>query len=276
MRAIDKAIWYIENHFREDISLDTLATIAGVSKYHLSRMFCYAVGKPISRYLRLRRLSNAAIALAAGEPDILDLALSMGYGSHEAFSRAFKEYFGMTPEQVRQQAHTDNLHLVEAIQMQATEPEQLQEPRFEKAGQLRLVGISRHYTFDKLAEIPNQWQSFAPAIEHIAPDMNSVTYGVVYNPADESFDYLSGVELPAGAETPVNMYRLDISAQTYAIFKHPGHVANVRVTCDAIWSEWLPQSNVDVLEAPWFERYGLNFDPQTGEGGLEIWIPVVR
>ena len=71
MKAINKAIWYIENHYRDQVSLDALAEVAGVSRYHLSRMFCYAVGQPISRYIRLRRLSTTAIALAAGESDIL-------------------------------------------------------------------------------------------------------------------------------------------------------------------------------------------------------------
>ena len=78
MKAVEKAVWYIENHYREEISLDDLARLSGVSRYHLSRIFCYAVGQPISRYVRLRRLSRAAESLASGERDILNLALSVG------------------------------------------------------------------------------------------------------------------------------------------------------------------------------------------------------
>ena len=274
MKAINKAIWYIENHYREQVSLDALADIAGVSRYHLSRMFCYTVGHPISRYIRLRRLSTAAIALAAGETDILDLALSIGYGSHEAFTRAFKDHFSITPEQVRSKGHTDDLNLTEAISMALNKAPTLDDPRYENIGELNIVGISRYYPFENVGEIPDQWQSFAPKIPQIVTGGTPETYGVIYNGGDESFDYLSGAELPAGKETPKNMVALKIPAQTYAVFWHSGHVATLRETCDAIWSDWLPSSGKTVVEAPWFERYGAQFNPVTGSGGLEIWIPV--
>ena len=170
MKSIDKVIWYIENHYRDSISLEDLAAVAGVSRYHLSRMFCYAVGQPISRYIRVRRLSNAAIALAAGESDILGLALSLGYGSHEAFSRAFKKCFCQTPEQVRKQGHTNNLSLMEAIQMQQGKAKELAEPRLKNQGRLQIAGHSRHYPFEAVAGIPDQWQSFVPLIHRISGD----------------------------------------------------------------------------------------------------------
>jgi len=247
MKAIDKAIWYIESHYREHISLESLADVAGVSRYHLSRIFCYTIGQPISRYIRLRRLSTAAIALAAGETDILDLALSIGYGSHEAFTRAFKEHFSITPEQVRAQGNT---------------------------GELNLVGLSRFYPFEKVAEIPDQWQSFAALIPCVTSEDKPFTYGVIYNGGDDSFDYLSGVKRPTGRSSPQNMVCLKVLPQSYLVFRHPGHVATLRETCEAIWSDWLPASSRTPEEAPWFERYGREFDPVTGKGGLEIWIPV--
>ncbi len=274
MKAIDKAIWYIENHYREQISLDSLAEVAGVSRYHLSRMFCYAVGEPISRYIRLRRLSTAAIALAAGETDILDLALAIGYGSHEAFTRAFKDHFAATPEQIRAKGTTNNLKLMEAISMTQDKASDLAEPRLERLGALHLAGISRFYPFEQVAGIPDQWQSFAPLIPQITTAPKPTTYGAIYNGSDNSFDYLTGVELPAGKDAPQNMVRLTVTPQSYLVFEHPGHVSGLRETCNAIWADWLPGSGKSVVEAPWFERYGTAFDPMTGAGGLEVWIPV--
>ena len=222
MKAINRAIWYIENHYRDHVSLDVLAEVAGVSRYHLSRMFCYAVGHPISRYIRFRRLSTAAIALAAGETDILDLALSIGYGSHEAFTRAFRDHFSVTPEQVRAQGHTNDLNLTEAISMEQNKATTLKAPRYEKLGELNIIGISRHYPFDNVGEIPDQWQSFAPMIPQIVNNEKPDTYGVIYNGGDDSFDYLSGVELPAGNEALKNMVLLKVPTQTYAVFWHSG------------------------------------------------------
>jgi AraC family transcriptional regulator len=274
MKAIDKAIWYIENHYREPICLDSLADVAGVSRYHLSRIFCYAVGQPISRYIRLRRLSTAAIALAAGETDILDLALSVGYGSHEAFTRAFKEHFSSTPEQIRKQGHVDNLTLTVAVSMEQKKTMSIAKPRIEQLDDLTFVGISRHYPFAKVAEIPDQWQSFTPLIAQVTDNPSPATYGVIYNGGDDSFDYLSCVELPAKEDPPQNMVVLKVPAQTYLVFWHPGHVATLRESCHAIWSDWLPASDKSMVEAPWIERYGQEFDPETGAGGVEIWIPV--
>lgn len=277
MKGIEKAIWYIENNYRKGVSLDEIAEIAGVSRYHLSRMFCYSVGLPISRYIRLRRLSRAAIALSLGEPDILDLALSIGYNSHEAFSRAFKDYFNKTPEQVRNSRHLNDLTLLEPKQMERTNTISLPEPRFEDSSKrLEITGISRHYPFDAVAAIPDQWQSFAPLIARISTTQNPTTYGVIYNNGDDSFDYLSGTEVTKDSSNPDNLVTIDIGPNRYAVFQHTGHVATLRDTCDAIWSDWLPTSGKTVIEAPWFERYGEQFDPRTGEGGLEVWIPISK
>ena len=275
MKAVEKAIWYVESHYREAISLDTLASVAGVSRYHLSRMFCYAVGLPVSKYLRIRRLSAAAIALAAGEPDILDLALSLGYGSHEAFSRAFKELFAATPEQVRAQGHTDNLKLLEPQSMETSTSVSLAEPRSEKLGPISLIGHSRHYPFEKVSGIPEQWQAFAEVLPTISNDPKPTTFGVIYNGCDDSFDYLSGVDAKVCPGNVGNVVKIELESQTYLVFDHTSHVSSVRETCAAIWSNWLPNSDVKVIEAPWFERYGKSFDPITGNGGLEIWIPII-
>lgn len=93
MPAAEKALWYIESRYSTDIALTDIAKIAGVSPFHLARFFQAATCWSVVRYLRARRLTAAARLLAAGAPDILDLALNTGYASHEAFTRAFREQF---------------------------------------------------------------------------------------------------------------------------------------------------------------------------------------
>jgi AraC-like DNA-binding protein len=117
LNPVAKALWFIENNFAGELTLDEIADVAGVSRYHVSRAFGEALGRPITRYVRGRRLTEAAKALVAGATDILTVALESGYGSHEAFTRAFREQFGQTPESVRAQRHLDNLELVEAHTM---------------------------------------------------------------------------------------------------------------------------------------------------------------
>ena len=104
MNPVAKALWYIENNFAGELTLDAIAGVAGVSRFHASRAFGEAIGRPITHYVRGRRLTEAAKALASGAQDILTVALEVGYGSHEAFTRAFREQFGVTPETVRARA----------------------------------------------------------------------------------------------------------------------------------------------------------------------------
>ena len=92
MNPAQKALWFIESHLAGELSLDTIAAIAGVSRFHLVRAFAAATGFSVMRYVRARRLSEAAQALADGAPDILTIALDSAYGSHEAFSRAFRDH----------------------------------------------------------------------------------------------------------------------------------------------------------------------------------------
>src|SRR6188474_2954933 len=117
LNPVAKALWFIENNFAGELTLDQIADVAGVSRYHVSRAFGEALGRPITRYVRGRRLTEAAKALVAGATDILTVALESGYGSHEAFTRAFREQFGVTPEAIRTRGHLHNIDLMEPIKM---------------------------------------------------------------------------------------------------------------------------------------------------------------
>ena len=86
----DKALWIIERNSTQPLTLDGIAAACGVSRSHLAHAFGTATGVSVMQYVRARRLSAAARALAAGAPDILSIALEAGYGSHEAFTRAFR------------------------------------------------------------------------------------------------------------------------------------------------------------------------------------------
>src|ERR1700687_3859830 len=115
MDPVGKALWFIESHFAREITFEDIAAASGVSRYHLSRAFGAATERSVMRYVRGRRLTEAAKSLAAGATDILSVALDAGYGSHEAFTRAFRDQFGLTPETFRAQRRIDTIELVEPI-----------------------------------------------------------------------------------------------------------------------------------------------------------------
>ncbi|AMX97020.1 MULTISPECIES: AraC family transcriptional regulator [Mesorhizobium] len=275
MNPTEKALWFVESHLPEAISLDDVAQSSGVSRFHVTRAFGAATGRSVMGYMRSRRLTEAARKLAGGAPDILVVALDAGYNSHEAFTRAFRDQFGTTPELVRAQGSTNNLDLVEPILMDQSFLTNLEPPRFETSRPFLIAGLGERYSCETSAGIPMQWQRFAPYIGNIPGEISGVFYGVCLNGDDAgNFDYVVGVEVSGFADLPKDFYRVRVPAQKYAVFSHREHISSIRRTINTIWNSWLPDSGHEIADAPEFERYGPEFDAHSGNGGLEIWVPV--
>jgi AraC family transcriptional regulator len=275
MNPAQKALWFIESHLADALSLDEIAAIGGISRFHMVRAFAAATGLSVMRYVRARRLSEAARALADGAPDILSLALEADYGSHEAFTRAFRDRFGVTPEAVRASARFDNLPLQEPIMMDSTALDNIPAPRFVTSTPLLIAGLDERYTWESGAAIPGQWQRFHQCVQNIPGRIGLVAYGVCCNGDDAgNFDYIAGVEVSDFSDLPRAFSRVRIPEQKYAVFAHGDHISTIRRTINTIWNQWLPASGLKAADAPNFERYDENFDPLTGNGGFEIWVPV--
>ena len=276
MNPAQKALWYIESHLAGPLSLDEIAAVAGVSRFHLVRAFAAATGLSVMRYARARRLSNAARALGAGAPDILSLALEADYSSHEAFTRAFRDHFGVTPESVRAATCLEHLKLQEPIVMISTALDHLKPPRFETGKALLVAGVGERCTHENEgAFIPSLWQRFNQTIDNVPGRIGKVAYGVCCNGDDAgNFDYVAAVEVTDFSDLPREFQRVRIPEQRYAVFTHAEHISSIRRTVNTIWNHWLPASGLKAADAPSFERYDEKFDPVTGNGGLEIWIPV--
>jgi AraC family transcriptional regulator len=275
LNPVAKALWYVENNFAGELTLDAIADAAGVSRFHVSRAFGEAIGRSITHYVRGRRLTEAAKALAGGASDILTVALEAGYGSHEAFTRAFREQFGQTPESVRAQRHLDNLELVEAVAMNHSLLKDLPEPRFETRKAFLVAGLSVRYDYETGGGgIPAQWQRFAPYIGHVPGQVGTDAYGVRYNSDDSGMDYVCGVEVGEFSKLPPELSRVRVPANRYAVFTHLGHISAIRSTWATIWNKWLPKSGHLLADAPDFERYDSRFDARSGNGEVEIWVPL--
>jgi AraC family transcriptional regulator len=270
-----KAIWYIESHLSGDLSLEIVADAAGVSRFHLSRAFSVTTGCAFAAYVRARRLTLAARTLEGGAPDILAVALDAGYGSHEAFTRAFRQQFGLTPDQLRERGSVAGLDLMEAVTMDdRTATTLIATPRIVRSDALLIFGLGERYVRTN-AGIPSQWDRFTPYLGTIPGQVGRVAYGVICN-TDEagSVDYITGVQVREFPDHPAEFTRLRIPPQTYAAFEHPGHVSSISSTWQAIWNEGLPGAGHAATDGPAFERYDERFDGRTGLGGFEIWVPI--
>ncbi|TCL69577.1 AraC family transcriptional regulator [Rhizobium sp. BK251] len=277
MSAIKRAVWFIESHFASDISLEEISDAAGLSRFHLSRVFGSVTGHSISGYIRARRLSGAARVLADGTANILEVALDAGYGSHEAFTRAFRDQFGVTPEAVRRQGHARNLDLMEPIRMDDTRLPKLEAPRFVDQPAMLLAGLAEDYSFEHTEKIPSLWQRFNMHFGNIPDQVSDAAFGVCTHAEGQTdgFRYMAAVEVTAADDLPRGFSTLKLPAQRYAVFAHRGHVSEIKSTCGQIFGTWLPESGLRCGDMPdMFERYDERFDPHTGMGLTEIWLPI--
>ena len=101
MQRFFKSTEYIEQHLFDKISVHEIAAASSYSTYHFSRIFKALVGDTPKEYLRKRRLTVAATKLLQDDTGILELALECQFDSQEAFTRAFKSLFNITPAQYR-------------------------------------------------------------------------------------------------------------------------------------------------------------------------------
>jgi AraC family transcriptional regulator len=277
MSAIGRAIWFIESHFDNDISLDEISDVAGLSRYHLSRVFGLVTGHSISGYIRARRLSGAALALIGTSSSILEVALDAGYGSHEAFTRAFRDQFGVTPDGVRRQGHTRNLTLLEPIRMDPARITELEQPRFETLPPTLFAGLQETYKYGGNAAIPSLWKTFNTFEGSIPGQSGNAAYGIcTHIPGEtETFRYMAAVAVKDASELPDGFTTLKIPGQRYVVFAHRGHVSGIPATMHQIFGTWLPASGLQFADLPdMFERYDERFDPYIGMGLTEIWIPI--
>lgn len=276
MDPIRRAVWFIESHFANEITLDEIAAVAGVTKFHLCRVFRLVTGYSPLGYVRERRLSVAARQLATGCGSILGVALDACYASQEAFTRAFHERFGCTPESLKSRQNLETLSLTEAMNMSTKHTIELDVPRMEQGRAMRIAGIREHYVAEENVRIPSQWQRFAPYIGNVPSQKGHENYGVIEFEECGEMNYTAGVEVTGGPRLISPLVAVDVPEQFYAVFTHTGHISAIRCTFDAIWNDWFPSSDLKPTKGTQFERYDERFNPSTGEGQMEIWVPVQK
>lgn len=273
---VERAAWILERNSQHAHTLAGLADACGVSRSHLAQAFGTATGMGVMAYFRGRRLSQAAQMLAEGAADILTVALEAGYGSHEAFTRAFGDQFGCTPDAVRRRGSVRGLALVAPIDLRASPSASVGVPRLVACDAVKVVGLSEPCSFATTIRIPEQWQRFMTTFHGAIPGrLDRMPIGLTLPADDEGeFAYVCAIEVRTFDGAPAGLARVDFAPREYAVFEHRGHVSKLYETYAAVWNQALPEAKLTAADAPAIERHHATFDPRSGEGGLSLWIPL--
>lgn len=294
---IQQTIEFIEDHLDEEIDIENLAKTACLSPFYYQRLFSRFVKKPVAEYVKLRRMAKAVEILLQTDERILDIALGLGFASHEHFSRTFKDTFGMTPDEYRKSPQTLNrmtkpellLHytlidegvplITEGIVLEVNRRE-ITEPIYftgvKKDMPIQLIdGLGIESGVDPLDTL---WRSFHEQKQTaLGLSEDNEEIGVAYPCLEEGhFSYFAGAKSRLG-NVPNGFMNWELPPGEYIVCSFEAENFEALVM-DAlykaqqyIYNTWLPNHKLQT-EAFCAERYA-SHSPKTTN--MEIWLKLI-
>ncbi len=283
---LNRLIDLVENELSEDLDVASLANSLGTTEYHLRRMFSSLTGMPLSEYVRRRRMTVAATDVIRGG-SMLDIATRYGYGSAEAFGRAFRAVHGVGPGDVRRDGGP--LRSQARLRLRLTvEGSTTMDTRITDRPAFRLVGHAARVPLIHRGPNPHIRAHIAslPESEHARLKTlgNAQPAGLLQVSADVDPDYtegseltyLHGVALDADTGVPDGLDLIEVPAGTWVVFLASGpYPAVLQETYAASAAEWFPSN-------PWGLRPGpsivavLDRSEDFRTATVELWMPVRR
>jgi len=270
-------VWdHIHDNPGGDLSLDALADVAALSRFHFSRVFHAMTGQTVAGAVRRLRLYRASVALVTGDAPVANVARLVGYDNLNAFARAFTEAYGLTPAAFRKRGElrptTPEFRPESRKEGQPMYPTEIRQEPARRIGALAHRGpyteIGRAY--DKLGAILGArglWPQAGAmvAVYHDDPaatppaDLHAHA-GVVFGPDVALDPPLEVIHLPAGP---------------HAVMTYRGPYSGLGAAYDLLFGEWLPASGREPADSPVFEIY-LNTPMDTAPEDLltEICVPL--
>lgn len=267
---------YIEDNLKHEIHVKDISRLAQCSSQHLRRMFPYLTGIPLSQYIRNRRLSAAALEISNSTTPIVDIALDYNYDSRISFSRAFKDFHGITPSEARKTGQTIKLYPQLVFQVIANGGHSMKY-RLENLDAFKLFGVSRKIEAheNKHEVLPNYASEVMANGSHdminkiIGRQSGSPLYGVHYYGLDDVTYYMFGWAYKQEKNLTDQMHILDVKAGKWVVFEGPisyDHQETFHQTWQEIYSQWFPKSDFEQDSNPCIEKFL--------ETTFEIWIPI--
>ena len=271
---------YIEKHLDEELVLDKLARVAHFSAYHFHRVFRALVGETVGEHVRRLRLERAALRLNGTDRPVVEVAFDAGYGTHEAFSRAFRQHFGVSPTEFRNHKRgfvpsptfaMENPPMSDSPTMTSYEVRLVDRPALRVAF-LRHIGPYNQVgpTFGRLGAWAGPRGLFGPQTQMlgVCHDDPKLT------PADKlRYDCCITVADHVQPEGDVGV--TTVEGGPHAVITHKGPYERLAQAYDWLYAAWLPTGGREPRNAPPFEVY-LNTPQNTAPENLltEVYLPL--
>ncbi|MCX4474559.1 AraC family transcriptional regulator [Micromonospora sp. NBC_01655] len=281
---LNEALAYVERHLDQRIEVGELARIAVTSEYHFRRMFSALAGIPLSEYVRRRRLTVAAAEVLAGERTLLDIAVRYGYGSAEAFARAFQAVHGVSPgaarrtgAALRSQPRMSFRLIVEgssSMRYRVTEKEafhlvgrKARVPLVHEGMNPAIVAFVRSIDKETIARIEALSDQEPQGIVNVSDNIPSGREEGV------ELDYWHGVV--TAAAPPEGLDAMPVAAGTWAVFESSGGFPQaIQYLWRDVFTEWFPANPYRSRPGPELLRARVSADGSRADA--ELWIPVER
>jgi AraC family transcriptional regulator len=285
LERIQHGVDYIEARLDEEVSLANVAKAAGVSQWHFQRLFKALTGETLKTYIRARRLAGSLERLLTTDLRVLDIAVLAGFESQEAFARAFKQAFGMTPQRYRalrdkslflKKPRFDSEYLAHINQNISLSPEIYEQKSMRLVG-LRTLFFGSDSEKNNVSELlPALWAAFVPRLGEIASTVPGTCYGVLRQEAEgsERLEYHAAIEVTGASSLPAGMVALEIPAAKYARFEHRGPAQNLDHTVSYAYGTWLAGSERRHTYGPDLEFYGTQYHPTSDDSVIYYALPI--
>ncbi|WP_152348735.1 AraC family transcriptional regulator [Brevibacterium sp. CFH 10365] len=270
----------------ESVEVGALAARLGTTEYHLRRMFSSLAGIPLSEYVRRRRMTVAAGDVIDGE-DLLGVAVRYGYGSTEAFTRAFRSVHGTAPSEARRNGgplrSQQSLRFRLTIEGSSTmDTRIIDHPAFALIGHAVRVPLIHEgenpHIREFVASLPHAEHERLKELSDTTPEgLLQVTDGVDPDYREGTdLTYLHGVAISSAASAPEDLDIIDVRAGMWAVFTASGpYPMALQDTWAATAGEWFPSN-------PWRLRPGpsivsiLDRAEDFSTATTDLWLPVER
>lgn len=283
LEAVERAIMYMENHLDEAISVHEVARASGYSYYHFTRIFQSVLGESVGNYLQKRRLSSAAQKLLCSERKIIDIAMESGFDSSEAFSRAFKGVYQISPSAYRHNrldVFLGNKKAIDREFLQHISANINVQPQIRTIDDIYVAGIHGVATLDTIFTLWQQLGEKQSSIPNKHPSRR--TFGICEYQRDAdiaNYDMklseVVGVEVESYDNLPPDIITKTIPAGKFAVFTHKGPLADVLKTYQYIWGTWALLTSEVIDERDDFELYDERFKGRENEDSkMDIYIPI--